>query len=543
LLDSNNKTAVAMARPLAPDWKMLEDLVDWNNFFRWSGPPSAVSDTAANNNSNTTTKGSSSSSNQALVESWIRQATTRLESIVADASAVLSPEAMERLISTRAAAELLETAKRIALDRGMNVSIAARESANFARSFFQAADASIEQGRLFENFETVVQCSDTSCLVEAGKMGALAGAVYEDTVPRAFLLGESIVTRGTTKDVVWMVTDGLGPDGGLVRTITIRGYDASDQDVDREQLLNNICTALPERLKSPKKDKAINVHSGLLQLAREIYNDVKPYINWTSPNHKLILNGHSVGGSLALLMLFLMVNDLGIDVTKKRVQRVYTFGSPPVMADPKALERFDIPVDLVHGYIQPWDPLVRLFSSIDALYPLVSDLGADGATPFADGPPRTLRPLTKAIIESWEGWPRFRNNFRGTADQAYYSVGVQHILLPEPTRYLADRFAAVNIPVPPVESVVRLSSEELQAVLTTIFPLDVFEISFVPQAIRSFVHHFYPAYWYPLADYVKTIKLQQYRDEPVAQSTDKVPSASKWFSIPPQGLISSTKRP
>jgi hypothetical protein len=264
ILESNNKTAAAMARPLAPDWKMLEDLVDWNNFFRWSGPPSAVSDTAANNNSNTTTKGSSSSSNQALVESWIRQATTRLESIVADASAVLSPEAMERLISTRAAAELLETAKRIALDRGMNVSIAARESANFARSFFQAADASIEQGRLFENFETVVQCSDTSCLVEAGKMGALAGAVYEDTVPRAFLLGESIVTRRTTKDVVWMVTDGLGQDGGLVRTITIRGYDASGRGpgATAQQHLHG-----PSRtIKEPEKGQSNQCSFGLVAI-------------------------------------------------------------------------------------------------------------------------------------------------------------------------------------------------------------------------------------------------------------------------------------
>jgi hypothetical protein len=76
----------------------------------------------------------------------------------------------------------------------------------------------------------------------------------------------------------------------------------------------------------------------------------------------------------------------------------------------------------------------------------------------------------------------------------------------------------------------------------------VFEISFVPQAIRSFVHHFYPAYWYPLADYVKNMKIQQYIDEPVARSTDKTRvireiSASKWFSIPSQALMSSSKRP
>jgi hypothetical protein len=79
--------------------------------------------------------------------------------------------------------------------------------------------------------------------------------------PRTLLLGESIVARGTTKDVVcWMVADGWGQDG-LVRSITICGYDASDRDVDRGQLFNSsIGTALPERFKCLKT--TIHVHSG-----------------------------------------------------------------------------------------------------------------------------------------------------------------------------------------------------------------------------------------------------------------------------------------
>lgn len=362
-----NVTAAALA---PRDWTTLEDIAAWNKFFRGSEKSSS-----GGSSSNVTKV-----SNQTLFETWVRQATARVESLVSDASAVLSPEAIEKLISTRAAAELLETAKRIALDRGMNVSIAARESASFARSFFQAADASMEQGRLFEHFETVSQLLDSDALTEAGKMGALSGAIYEDTVPRARQLGESIVARGTTKDVVWMVTDGHHSDG-LVRTITIRGYDASDEEVDREQLLNNICTALPEQLKS---SKGLKVHSGMLAIAREIYRDVKGYIDWMAPNHKLVVNGHSVGGSLSLLVLLLMVNDLGIDFVKKSVRKVYMFGSPPVLADPLTLEKYEIPQDMVHGYVQPWDPIVRLFSSIDALYPLVSDLGADDSTPFAE---------------------------------------------------------------------------------------------------------------------------------------------------------------
>ena len=81
-------------------------------------------------------------------------------------------------------------------------------------------------------------------------------------------------------------------------------------------------------------------------------------------------------------------------------------------------------------------------------------------------------------------------------------------MLPSPTRYLADRFVAVNIPVPPVATVLRISSKEVYPALGAVFPLDVFEISYIPQAIRSFVHHFYPAYGFPLVDYVKELQRQ-----------------------------------
>jgi hypothetical protein len=71
---------------------------------------------------------------------------------------------------------------------------------------------------------------------------------------------------------------------------------------------------------------------------------------------------------------------------------------------------------------------------------------------------------------------------------------------------MADRFIPVNIAVPPIEAFLQISSSELLPALETVFPLDVFEISFVPQAIRSFVHHFYPAYGSPMMDYVIRLK-------------------------------------
>ena len=384
-------------------------------------------------------------------------------------------------------------------------------------------------------------------------MGALAGAIYEDTLPRTRALSQTIVARGVTQDIAWMVTDSVANRSSfndensesmataetpiLVRTITIRGYDASDDTIDRELLLNRICTATPRPI---KRGTGVRVHAGLLEIAEAIFEDVKQYINWTAPTHKIVFNGHSVGGSLSLLLLLLMRKEQGADFTRNKVLKVYTFGSPPVavlqgqrsdrMQQCDILDAFQLPTSMVHGFCQPLDPILRLFSDIDALYPLVNDLGLDGNTPFADGPPRALRPITKALLESLEGWPRFRENFRGTANQTYSTIGVQHLMLPSPTRYLADRFVAVNIPVPPVASILRISSKEIYPALEAVFPLDVFEISYIPQAIRSFVHHFYPAYGFPLIDFVKELQRQ----------SQGLPERSSEFAFSEKDFVEST---
>ena len=101
----------------------------------------------------------------------------------------------------------------------------------------------------------------------------------------------------------------------LVRTITIRGFDASDEDVDRELLLNRICTADPVSIKS---GTGVSVHSGLLDIARAIFKDIRQYIDWTAPTHKIVLNGHSVGGSLSTLLLLLMVKEYGPNSSKTK---------------------------------------------------------------------------------------------------------------------------------------------------------------------------------------------------------------------------------
>ena len=375
------------------------------------------------------------------------------------------------------------------------------------RELLSIADVVLRQGwnGTLRNFPTVRFGQQ---LPDAAHYGALAGAVYEETEPRCKALGESIVAIQQTANVQWMVTDRVVANDTMIRTITVRGFDAADERVDREDLLNHICRPKPKR-----SNKNVVLHEGLDEVAQAVYPCVLQYMDWAAPNTKLVLNGHSIGGSLSLLLLFQLVADKGVDFVKRRVLRVYTYGSPPVAVVAKSsklfpdecpvLHAYGLPTNLVQGFAQPWDPIVRLFTAYDPLYPLVGDMGADGVTTWPDGPPRTLRPVAKKLCETWEGWPRFRDTWRDSYSTNFTSVGQQHLLLPEPRRFLVDRFLAANIPVPPVETIVQLSPQEQLPVLTEIFPLDRFEISFVAQALRSFSHHFYPAYGAPIVDYVK----------------------------------------
>ena len=142
------------------------------------------------------------------------------------------------------------------------------------------------------------------------------------------------------------------------------------------------------------------------------------------------------------------------------------------------------------------------------------------------------------ILESWEGWPEFRDNAKPKLGQDYRALGKQYLLLPEPIRYLTDRLVSVNTAVPPIESIVQISSTELLPALDEVFKLDVCEfyfsfcffiihiktgliqymhifyllavtISYISVAIRSFVHHFFPAYGSPLVEYADNIKAEE----------------------------------
>ena len=88
-----------------------------------------------------------------------------------------------------------------------------------------------------------------------------------------------------------------------------------------------------------------------------------------------------------------------MDYVRDRILRVYTHGCPPIATAVNAtgikqedeniiqcnvLEAFELPTSMVYAYIQPYDPVIRLFSGDhDVLYPLIDDLGTDGVTLYS----------------------------------------------------------------------------------------------------------------------------------------------------------------
>ncbi|KAL7439655.1 hypothetical protein ACHAXH_004161, partial [Discostella pseudostelligera] len=473
--------------------------------------------------------------------SILKDATKRLEFLINATSSVFTPSAFQSLIlrasnalAIQEASGNLTSAAYAIFEQAGKAPIA---TAEYTAELVKFANAVLVGGYapLFSNYPSATSIpieEQQQKVIKGAEFATLSGAIYENTILKTHIVEHSILAQGKTADIGWMVTDSIQyeedfwPDGSgptLVRTFVIRGYDASDEEVDREGLLNNVCTASPVVLQQNDMS-LIKVHKGMLAMAEKLLQELQSYIDLTSPSHKFVFTGHSIGGSLAILLSILLANDRGSDFVRRRVLRVFTYGSPPIFeiesiskvkvnsiggsnACP-VLDAFDLPTDFVYSYNQPWDPIVRLFSQYDPLYPLIDDLGEDGYTPWVSGPSRTLRPILKTILESWEGWPRFRANARGIG-QNYRSVGVQYLLLPDPARYLTDRLVSVNTQVPEIDTIIQISSNEVLPALNDVFTLDTFTISYVSVAVRSFIHHFYPAYGAPVVDYAEKISPEE----------------------------------
>ncbi len=311
------------------------------------------------------------------------------ENIARDQGVDVSEAAAQARATTKFTTDFLRVANGVLLsgfvknDMNMNID----ENQNLAKQMKISLDTTSAKP-LFHRFDTV-QGIPSNEFHHVSKQGAihakLAGAIYQDTIPTIHGMGHSLVANGTSADVKWMVTDSIGYDSDfesaadgaekdssptLIRTITIRGFDASDEEVDRERLVTEICNAGKVPISDDFSD--VQVHRGLFSIAKSIYEDIKPFIDLASPMHKIVLTGHSIGGALANLILMLMAVERGNNFVNDKVKRVFTFGSPPIakavaetntensdgddsgMYVCSVLETLGLPANIVFGFVEPW---------------------------------------------------------------------------------------------------------------------------------------------------------------------------------------------
>lgn len=223
-----------------------------------------------------------------------------------------------------------------------------------ADEILKYSSSTFSNSPLFENIASARAISYDEfgpAISTIAEMGWLSGGIYENEVERAHELGHSIVAQGISADIYWvslnlrrrfpgssstakdklivlaflssqMVTDSIENEADFentttfsmgkdipVRTIVIRGFDASDERVDRELLFTEICNLQSQPF--DEKYPELLVHQGLYGLAEAVYKDLQRYIDWSAPAQKVILTGHSVGGSLSILLTLMLARDRG----------------------------------------------------------------------------------------------------------------------------------------------------------------------------------------------------------------------------------------
>ena len=304
-----------------------------------------------------------------IADELLKTATNRVESVLSVASTAVSPDVFSSVIKQARTVlkfqdDLVAVASSAARDRGLDgveAAERARNATDYVASLVAVADQVLRFGYVKKEddaaignrqkrkekaneilqdsvaatsspgtplFHTILSARAITfsefglAISTIAEMGWLSGGIYENGLERSFELGHSIVARGISADVYWMITDSTeneadfreNPDDKKpgkdipVRTIIIRGFDASDERVDREQLFTEICN-----LKSQPFDEVpeLLVHRGMYQLADAVYKDVQKYIDWSAPAQKIIFTGHSVGGSISILVTLMLARDRG----------------------------------------------------------------------------------------------------------------------------------------------------------------------------------------------------------------------------------------
>ena len=161
----------------------------------------------------------------------------------------------------------------------------------------------------------------------------LASHVYKigDIEPWVRREGFTLMAEGETNCTRWYVCDKSdGANATTQRWVVVRGAAWNNENVDRVRLSTQIGKAWPSPLHEGKDAPPVVVHTGVKEMADEFWPDVSPWITSLPDGARMCFTGHSLGGSMAMLLMAWSKLRLGMSLGV--MEPCWTFGSPPVLA-------------------------------------------------------------------------------------------------------------------------------------------------------------------------------------------------------------------
>jgi len=163
-------------------------------------------------------------------------------------------------------------------------------------------------------------------LTTATRCARLSNSIYKGANANAWVEsdGFKVVKSGATGATAWCVCDDVKTNE---RFVVIRGAAWNQPDTDRNKLSWQIAKVWPMAL---KRGTPVVAHQGVLEMVDEFWGELKPHLVDGAFNGRFQFTGHSLGGSMALIIAARCRLELGIEAS--RVAPVHQFGSPPVLA-------------------------------------------------------------------------------------------------------------------------------------------------------------------------------------------------------------------
>jgi len=208
-----------------------------------------------------------------------------------------------------------------------------------------------------ENASAADPASDISKrdLLRTSAAVRLSSYVYKQGDVEPWVTRDGFVLRaqGNTECTRWFVCDELedaddehdrpgrlaaspsDANGGSRRVLTrrwfiVRGAAWNDDDVDSVRLSTQIARAWPAPLHA---GVPVVCHAGVAEMTEQFWPEMEPWIEDAARNHpraSMSFTGHSLGGSMATLLMAWALHRCGVDPA--RLEPARTFGSPPVLA-------------------------------------------------------------------------------------------------------------------------------------------------------------------------------------------------------------------